>query len=208
MKSTEEILKVVKDVLLARQPLSKAKKTHKEKPEDARANYALGCACYNQGRKDEDAAKFLEKYLELDKENKEDLGAEAHFRLGVITLRAKKNDDKKAGEHFKKALELDKAGRFRMKERIDWEKVKKLQRGKDSAKLKVGLRKHVDEYPKSVFVGKALMMIADICLKEKDFDGAVDAWLELQKKRFGSIEYPEMRKLLAKYWNMSKRSRQ
>ena len=58
-----------------------------------------------------------------------------------------------------------------------------------------------------MFVAKALMIIGDICLKEKDFNGAVDAWLELQKKRFGSIEFPEMRKLLKKYWNQSKQGR-
>ena len=199
------MLKIIEDVLLARQPLAKAKKAQKAKPEDARANYALGCAHYESAKKDSDAVKFLEKYLELDKENKEDLGAETHYRLGVIALRAKKTEEKKVEGHFKKAVELDAKGRFRMKERVDWAQVMKLQ--KDPDKLKAALRKHVDGFPKSALVAKALMMIADICLKKNDIEGAVDAWLELQKKRFGSIEYPEMQKLLKKYWNMSKRSK-
>ena len=202
------MLAVIRDVLLAYQPLKDAQKAHKKKPEDARANYGLGCTLFNGGKKDEDAKKHLEKYLELDKENKEGLAAEAQFRLGVIALRAKKSDEKKTGEHFKKAVELDKGGRHRMKERVDWEKVRAFQRDKKKAdEYKKALRKHVDSFPKSAFAAQALMMIADVCLKARDIEGAVDAWLELQDKRFGSIEYPEMRKLLTKYWNQSKRSK-
>jgi len=205
--SVEKLLKILKDIMLARQPLKDAKKGHKEKPQEPRANFALGCALFNTGKKDKDAARHLNRFLELDKENKEKLGAQAHFRLGVIALRAKKSDGKKAGEHFRKAVELDKDGRLRMKERVDWEKVIIFQKAKNPAKLKAAARKHVDGFAKSVFAAKALMIIADICLKQKDIDGAVDAWLELQKKRFGSIEYPEMRKLLAKYWNQSSQSK-
>jgi len=205
--STEKMLAIINDVLLAYQPLKDAQKAHKKEPEDARANYGLGCALFNGGKKDGDAKKHLEKYLELDKENKEGLGAEAHFRLGVIELRAKEVDEKKVGEHFKRAVELDKDGRLRMKERVDWKKVKALQKSKKADEYKKALRKHVDSFSKSAFVAQALMAIADICLKARDIEGAVDAWLELQDKRFGSIEYPEMRKLLTKYWNQSKRSK-
>jgi TolA-binding protein len=206
--STEEMLAIIRDVLLAYQPLKDAQKAHKKEPEAARANYGLGCALFNSGKKDKDAKKHLERYLELDKENKEGLAAEAYFRLGVMELRAKKGDKKKVEEHFKKAVELDKDSRRRMKERADWEKVKSLQKDKKkAAEYKKALRKHVDSFPKSAFVAQALMMIADICVKARDIEGAVDAWLELQKKRFGSIEYPEMRKLLAKYWNQSRRSK-
>ncbi len=202
------MLAIIRDVLLAYQPLKVAQKAQKKKPEDARANYALGCALFNRAKKDEDAKKHLKKYLELDKENKEGLAAETHFRLGAIELRAKKGDEKKAQEHFKKAVELDKDGRQRMKERADWEKVRALQKDrKKLAELKKALRKHVDSFPKGALVARALMMLADICLKERDIEGAVDAWLELQDKRFGSIEYPEMRKLLTKYWSQSKRSK-
>lgn len=202
------MLAIIRDVLLAYQPVSKAKKAQKDKPDSARANYALGCALFNEAKKDEDAKTYLEKYLELDKEDKEGLGAEAYYRLGVIELRAKKGDEKKAEEHFKKAVELDKDGRLRMKERVDWENVKSLQKdSKKTAEFKKALRKHIDSFPKSAFVAQALMMTGDLCLKEADIEGAIDAWLELQKVRFGSIEYPVMRKLLEKYWSQSKRSK-
>jgi TolA-binding protein len=206
--STEEMLAIIRDVLLAYQPLAKAKKAQKDSPESARANYGLGCALFNEAKKDEEAKAHLEKYLELDKEDKEGLGAEAYYRLGVLELRAKQADEKKVEEHFKKAVELDKDGRRRMKERVDWEKVKSLQKdSKKAAEFKKALRKHIDGFPKSAFAAQALMMLADVCLKERNIEGAVDAWLELQKNRFGSIEYPEMRKLLTKYWNQSKRSK-
>ena len=200
--------RIIEDVLLAYLPLSDAKKLLKKEPEGAHANYAMGCAYYNAGgKKDSDAKKHLEKYLELDKDNKEYQVAETHYRLGVMALRAKRADKDKAKEHFKAAVEMDKTGRFRMKEHCDWAKVQALRRYKNLDVVKKAAREHIDKYPKSVFNGKAYMLIAEICLAQKDIEGAVDAWLELQDKRFGSIEYPAMQVLLKKYWNMSKRSK-
>jgi tetratricopeptide (TPR) repeat protein len=131
---------------------------------------------------------------------------EVHFRLGVIRLREKKKE--KAQEHFKKVEELDKDDKKRTKEHIAWAKLKLLLADKKrQAEAKKAARELVDKFPKGMYLSKCLMIIADICIKERDIDGAVDAWLELQKKRFGSIEYPEMKKLLNKYWNQSKHSK-
>jgi tetratricopeptide (TPR) repeat protein len=227
--TTEALMKVLRDTVLAYTKLSDAKKAQKEKPEDSRANFSLGCAYYNGG-KDKEAREYFQKYLELiekapeegqgepsEKEGREgeekeksevdkSFEADAHFRLGVIDLR--EGDEKKAQEHFTKAIDLDTGGRKKLKAHIAWEKLKLLLKdGKKQAEAKDAARKLVDEHPKSAYVAKCLMIIGDICIAQRNIEGAVDAWLELQDKRFGSIEYPEMRKLLTKYWNQSPQSK-
>lgn len=205
----EELMKLMKDVMLAYQPMKDAKKAQKEGPEDARANFALGCAYFNSAKRDKDAAECLKKHLEIDKENKESLAADAHLRLGVIALRAKKTEEKGLAEHhFKKAIELDSDGKKLMKEHVAWEKAQALVRKNKFDEAKAAALKLIKDFPKSGYVAKCYMLAAEMCLKRNDIDGAVDAWMELQKNRFGSIEYPEMQKLLKKYWNQSKRGRQ